>query len=163
MNIFVLDYDTKVCAQMHCDKHCVKMILETAQLLCGVHHMTGGEAPYGLSHKNHPCLIWARECIENYVWLCDLGIELCKEYTHRYGKIHSCQTAMNEAEKIFEIKTGKTLLCHKKATPFAFAGPDEFKHDASIDILTKYKRYIASKPWAASNYLRDPSKKPSWL
>ena len=33
MNIFVLDYDTKVCAQMHCDKHCVKMILETAQLL----------------------------------------------------------------------------------------------------------------------------------
>jgi len=55
------------------------------------------------------------------------------------------------------------LLCHKKATPFAFAGPDEFKHDASIDILTKYKRYIASKPWAASNYLRDPSKKPNWL
>ena len=41
--------------------------------------------------------------------------------------------------------------------------PDEFKHDASIDILTKYKRYIASKPWAASNYLRDPSKKPNWL
>ena len=70
---------------------------------------------------------------------------------------------MNEAEKIFEIKTGKTLLCHKKATPFAFAGPDEFKHDAIIDILTKYKRYIASKPWAASNYLRDPSKKPNWL
>ena len=40
---------------------------------------------------------------------------------------------------------------------------DQFKHDASIDILTKYKRYISSKPWAASNYLRDPSKKPVWL
>ena len=61
MNIFVLDYDTKVCAQMHCDKHCVKMILETAQLLCGVHHMTGGEAPYGLSHKNHPVIVTGKQ------------------------------------------------------------------------------------------------------
>ena len=68
-----------------------------------------------------------------------------------------------ELKKVFEEKTGKTLECHKEATPFAFAGPDEFKHDASIDILTKHKRYIASKPWAASNYLRDPSKKPNWL
>ena len=70
---------------------------------------------------------------------------------------------MNAAEKVFEEKTGKTLLCHKEATPFAFAGPDEFKFDTSIDTLTAYKRYISSKPWAASNYLRDPSKKPDWL
>ena len=48
-------------------------------------------------------------------------------------------------------------------TSFAFAGPDEFKHDKTIDIFTAYKRYIASKPWAASNYLRDPSRKPDWL
>ena len=71
MNIFVLDYDTKTCAQMHCDKHCVKMILETAQLLCGVHHMINPtstlQVPYKLSHRNHPCSIWARECLENYV------------------------------------------------------------------------------------------------
>ena len=70
---------------------------------------------------------------------------------------------MNEAEKIFEIKTGKTITCYKKATPFAFAGPDEFKFDTSIDTFTAYKRYISSKPWVASNYLRDPSKKPNWL
>ena len=70
---------------------------------------------------------------------------------------------MNAAEKVFEEKTGRTLLCHKEATSFAFAGPDQFKHDNNIDILTKYKRYIASKPWAASNYLRNPSRKPEWL
>jgi hypothetical protein len=39
MNIFFLDFDTKKCAKYHCDKHVVKMILETAQLLCGVHHV----------------------------------------------------------------------------------------------------------------------------
>ena len=91
MNIFILDTDPKLCAQYHNDKHVVKMILETAQLLCGVHHMleTKLEIPYKLSHKNHPCSIWVRECLENYVWLCDLGIELCLEYTHRYGKRHN--------------------------------------------------------------------------
>ena len=93
MNIFVLDKDPKKCAEYHNDKHVVKMILETAQLLCGVHHMAESklDIPYRLSHKNHPCSIWARECIENYVWLCDLGMELCKEYTYRYGKRHKSQ------------------------------------------------------------------------
>ena len=70
---------------------------------------------------------------------------------------------MNAAEKVFEEKTGKTLLCHKEATPFAFAGPDEFKYDTSIDTFTAYKRYISSKPWVAFNYLRDPSRQPNWL
>ena len=45
----------------------------------------------------------------------------------------------------------------------AFAGPDEFKYDTSIDIFTAYKYYIKSKPWVSSNYLRDPSRKPSWV
>jgi hypothetical protein len=64
------------------------MILETAQLLCGSHWVTGSEAPYKLSHKNHPCSIWVRESIENYNWLCQLGIYLCWEYRYRYGKTH---------------------------------------------------------------------------
>ena len=113
--------------------------------------------------RDSPCTIWAAESIANTAWLIQHGFGLLEEYTHRYGKIHSCQTAMNEAERVFEEKTGRTLLCHKEATPFAFAGPDVFKYDTSIDTLTAYKRYISSKPWAASNYLRDPSKKPNWL
>jgi len=48
MNIFFLDFDVKKCAEYHCDKHVVKMILETAQLLCSAHHVTGGTAPYKL-------------------------------------------------------------------------------------------------------------------
>jgi len=82
---------------------------------------------------------------------------LCQEYTHRYGKVHSCQKTLEEAASIIPILKPTT------PTSFAFAGPDEFKYDTSIDIFTAYKRYIASKPWAASNYLRDPSRKPNWI
>lgn len=91
MNIFFLDFNTKKCAEYHCDKHVVKMILETAQLLCGVHWVIGSEAPYKLSHKNHPCAIWTRSSLSNYLYLCDLGLELCKEYTYRYDKKHKSQ------------------------------------------------------------------------
>ena len=88
MNIFYLDEDPKKCAEYHNDKHVVKMILETAQLLCGVHWVIGSEAPYKLSHKNHPCSIWVRSSLENYLWLCELGLELCQEYEYRYRKTH---------------------------------------------------------------------------
>lgn len=88
MNIFFLDTDPKKCAKYHNDKHVVKMILETAQLLCGVHWVIGSEAPYKLSHKNHPCSIWVRSSLENYLWLCELGLELCQEYEYRYEKTH---------------------------------------------------------------------------
>ena len=67
-------------------------------------------------------------------------------------------STLNDEEHI------KFCLFHaSEASPFAFAGTDVFKYDTSIDTLTAYKRYISSKPWAASNYLSDPSKKPNWL
>ena len=88
MNIFYLDEDPKQCAQWHCDKHCVKMILETAQLLSTAHWETGGKGPYRSTHKNHPCAVWARESLANYNWLVQLGKELCLEYTARYGRSH---------------------------------------------------------------------------
>ena len=39
MNIFFLSWNPETCAQMHCDKHVVKMILETAQILCTAHRV----------------------------------------------------------------------------------------------------------------------------
>ena len=96
MNIFFLHLSPEICARMHLDKHVIKMILETAQLLCAVWHMTDPEhsihsPPYKLTHKNHPCSIWARSSIDNYKWLCELGTELCKEYTYRYNKTHASE------------------------------------------------------------------------
>jgi hypothetical protein len=138
MNIFVLDTNPKTCAEYHNDKHVVKMILETAQLLCGVHWMTEGgqyDIPYKLSHKNHPCAIWARECIENYIWLCDLGLELCEEYTYRYGKRHKSQDII------------EWCLIHKPnvptkgdITPFALAMPVECKVGNAVESYREYYR-----------------------
>ncbi len=133
MNIFVLDTDPKTCAVYHNDKHVVKMILETAQLLCGVHWVNGGEAPYKLSHKNHPSAIWARECIENYIWLCDLGLELCNEYTYRYGKRHKSQDIIEWC-----LLNAPSLATKGDITPFALAMPDECKIG---DAVASYRAY----------------------
>ena len=89
------------------------------------------------------------------------GLALCEEYTHRYGKIHSCESTILHAEKIFPFQYIRSVRDH--TSPFVFAGPDEFKHDTTIDIFTAYKRYIASKPWVKDNYLRKPERKPDWI
>ena len=95
MNIFMLDLDPKKAAEYHCDKHVVKMILESAQILYCAHWVLNPsrvpEFAYKKTHPNHPSCIWVRESIENYEWLCQLAIELCKEYTFRYEKIHKTQ------------------------------------------------------------------------
>jgi len=137
MNIFVLDWDVKKCAMYHNDKHVVKMILETAQLLCGVHHMTESpteNVPYKLSHKNHPCSIWARESITNYLWLCELGLELCYEYTHRYGKRHKSQDVI---EWCIENKPN---LPEKGFTEPAKAMPEEYKVKSVVESYRNYYR-----------------------
>ena len=89
------------------------------------------------------------------------GLALCKEYTYRYGKVHSCESTILHAENIFPFQYLRHVADH--TTPFVFAGPDEFKYDTSIDIFTAYKRYIASKPWVHDNYLRKPERRPEWV
>jgi hypothetical protein len=133
MNIFFLDFDTKKCAQYHCDKHVVKMILETAQLLCGTHWIIGNEAPYKLSHKNHPCSIWVRESLSNYLYLCDLGLELCKEYTYRYGKRHKSQ------DVIEWCLINKPNIHDVDFTSPPLAMGDEFK--IGNDVIESYRNY----------------------
>jgi len=133
MNIFVLDLDPKKCAQHHINCHSTKMCVEYAQLLCGVHWVEGSEAPYKLSHKNHPCAIWTRECIENYIWLCDLGLELCSEYTYRYGKRHKSQDIIEWC-----LLNAPNLKSKGDITPFALAMPDECKVGNAVESYRTY-------------------------
>lgn len=92
MNIFYLDTNPVLAAQYSVDSHCVKMILETAQLLSTAHHILDGEeAPLGIyksTHKNHPSAVWARSSDANYEWLYLHYLALLDEYTFRYGKNH---------------------------------------------------------------------------
>ncbi len=115
MNIFILDYSPIKAAQFQCDKHVVKMPLETAQLLSSV--FEAGEAPYKRTHYNHPCSIWARHSKENFLWLVEHGIALCDEYTHRYGKVHKSKAVIlwcaKNIKKIKFTKKGRSkfVLC----------------------------------------------------
>ena len=90
MNIFYLDRDPYKAASHFYDKHKVKMILESAQMLCTAHHVYGNpdDVPYRQAHLNHPSTIWARQSRRNYYWLYEHMIALGQEYTKRYGKIH---------------------------------------------------------------------------
>ena len=101
MNIFYLDKNPKVAAQMMCDKHVVKMILESAQMLSTAHRVLDDDKKadsrglYKMAHKNHPSTIWVRASSENYRWLWKHFDALLKEYTHRYGKHHATERLRN--------------------------------------------------------------------
>lgn len=84
MNIFYLDKEIQFCAQYHCDKHVVKMVLEYAQILCTVLHESGKEAAYRATHKKHPCTIWAGESLDNWLWLRKLCYAVNAEYQFRF-------------------------------------------------------------------------------
>ena len=134
MNIFFLDLDPNKCAKMHVDKHAVKMILESTQILCSVHHMIISDyiPVYKLIHKNHPCNKWARESLSNYIWLCKLAKALCAEYTYRYGKIHKCEEYINQ------LSQNLPTIEDKGFTPPAKAMPDNYKEH---DVIYSYRNY----------------------
>lgn len=152
MNIFVLDKDPVEAAKMHCNKHVIKMILETAQMLSAVLHKCGQPAPYKLTHKNHPCTLWAGKSLSNWLWLRELGRELHKEYQFRYGehKTHKSFLAIEEMPVPCLPDIGLTI--------FPQAMPDEFKDK---DVVTAYRNYYIG----AKSHMLDYGKrdKPEWL
>jgi hypothetical protein len=167
MNIFYLHNDPKICAEMHVDKHCVKMILEYAQLLSTAHRVLDGlesttlsvsgrkkkvwtigdnrnDVLYSATHINHPSAIWVRKSDANYAWLFRMFGALMDEYTYRYGKIHACERladALSHRPK--NIPKGSFT----EPTP---AMPDHYK--VSGDSISSYKNY----------YLGDKTRMFSW-
>ena len=132
MNIFVLDYDKQTNAKYHCDKHVVKMLVEQTQLLCSTYYFSNEshKSPYKLTHKNHPCSIWTRQSLSNWIWLRDMTLSLYDEYQHRYGKVHKS----GEIAKLLQIPTIDDI----GLTPFAQAMPDEYKDS---DPVIAYRNY----------------------
>ena len=86
MNIFVLDKNIKKCAEFHCDKHIVKMILESVQMLCAALNKKGISTPYKSTHINHPCVLWIEKSFDNFTWLKDLALALTNEIRFRFEK-----------------------------------------------------------------------------
>lgn len=151
MNIFFLSWNPNEAARLHCDKHVVKMILESAQLLYSAHWMMNPEGlpsnSYKLAHKNHPCSIWVRQSIQNYFWLCRLAWSLCKEYTYRYGKVHKTE------EHIFWLVTHPpNNIPDIPMTNPAQAMPIEYKHENPIKAYQTFYRESKYKQRNIVNY-----------
>lgn len=158
MNIFFLHLDPKTCAAYYFNKHCVKIILEIAQMLYTAHWMTAtttepdwshhldGLAPYRKTHANHPTARWVRQCRANYIFTCSMGLALCAEYTARYGKVHKCQVRLQwlleHLPASFDASpipaTLATVNIPAGCTPVPLAMPDEYH---STDLLYSYRSY----------------------
>ena len=136
MNLFILSFNPRIAAEHHCDKHVVKMILETAQLLYTAHPVPrpGGYKP---THKNHPCAIWTRESLDNYLWACQLGLALCDEYTFRYGKVHKTQAHLEW------LVANPPELPRIGITTIRQAMPEEFKRPNPVEAYRAY--YLGAK------------------
>jgi hypothetical protein len=135
VNIFVLDESPIISAKYACDKHVVKMILESAQMLCSA--QPEGTAPYKRTHYNHPCNKWVRESARNYEWLLLHAYALCEEYTRRYDKIH-------KTEKVIEwCDENRPELPNIEMTKQPTCMPDYCKSNSVVESYRKF--YINEK------------------
>lgn len=122
MNIFYLHKVPRIAAQYHNDRHVVKMILETAQLLSTAHvEIDGVMVAYKATHVNHPSAIWVRESIHNYNWAYQLLAALLDEYTYRYGKTHAT------ARHLEALSKAPQGIPKVPATPIRLAMPEALK------------------------------------
>ena len=137
MNIFALDANPVLAARYHCDKHVVKMVTESAQILSTVLREAGVDHPdlYKSTHANHPCVKWAGENRSNFAWLLNLMVNLLGEYDRRYdgaGKfLRPRKMAGLFARFMWELPEGDQ-------TPFALAMPEPYR---SEDAIASYRRY----------------------
>jgi hypothetical protein len=153
MNLFFLHWDPKICAQQHCDKHVVKMILELTQMLYTCHTLLGSDLPensYRVFNPKHPTNLWIRDCEANYLYTVRLTRALCDEYTYRYSKIHKCESHLEFFEthipvfKDRSIYTPETVLSTNKKlseqgmTPVPLAMYDDVK---CSDTIVSYRSY----------------------
>ena len=149
MNIFYLDKCPRKAAQYQYNKHVVKMILESAQMLCTAHHCYGDKdqvenVPYKQAHLNHPSTVWTRRSKSTYMWLYNHMMALGNEYTKRYGKTHLSITKCKDFLAIPPRHIQGDDWCQPPQ-----AMPDEYKDKCSIQAYWNY--YIGEKHVVANN------------
>lgn len=153
MNIFVVHSDPQIAAQSLCDKHIVKMPLETAQILCNVaHRHEYSDIPYRSVSTKHPCVLWAGTTRQNWEWLVIHGLALCEEYTRRYEKRHKSQDVIEWALQSQAAPPDGELQ------PFVLAMPEQYK---SEDAVQSYRAYYLGEKMPFATW-KAPAKPPLW-
>jgi len=116
---------------MQCDKHVVKMVLETAQMLSTAARAQGHDVGYKSAYPKHPMTLWVNQSANNFRWAWLHGMSLAKEYTNRYDKIHKSQKILEQLEN---YATGDEN--HITEPPQCM--PDQYKTD---NYVTAYRNY----------------------
>lgn len=148
MNIFAVD-DNPVTAANLCDRHVVKMTLETAQILSTI---VPGEGRYRPTHKNHPCTVWAASSPHNLAWLVRHGLALAEQYTRRYGKVHASERIIGTTP----IPDGASYVLH---TPFVQVMPEQYRQTDPVEAYRAF--YCAEKKEFAT--WKSPATPPRWF
>ncbi|MDX9787415.1 MAG: pyrimidine dimer DNA glycosylase/endonuclease V [Desulfobacterales bacterium] len=152
MNIFVLDTDFERCARYHCDQHVVKMILESAQILCSALHIHGFNTPYKPTHLKHPCVLWAAASYDNFNWLKKLMVYLNKEYRYRFRK------SMDHRSIDILGKINGMAYEARGLTPFVQAMPE--KYQVPGDAVRAYRAYYIGEKLKFAKWRRR--RRPPW-
>lgn len=152
MNIFCTSDCPIESAQFLDDKRCIKMCLETAQLLSSALRLCGhsGEGLYKITHKNHPSNVWARTTQGNYKWLLEHFRALCNEYNRRTGKTHASSKLLPAFER------GVSLIPEGERMPFSNNARNltkgvDFTHEK--DTIKAYQLYLSER-WESDK--REP-------
>ena len=182
MNIFYVDKDPVKAAQMMCDKHIVKMILESAQMLCTAKRVLDGTEYTDLTKNGrkikrwrldnpneeaiiykagwlrHPSTVWVMKSAYNYIWLYKHMMALNDEYKLRYNhtKDHLA------VEKLGELlrQPPKNINIKALATDATPAMPDECIVPG--DSVASYRKYYIMKKVRFATW-KAPSKMPDWF
>jgi hypothetical protein len=168
VNIFYLDPDPRIAASYHCDRHVIKMILESAQLLCTAHRVLDGDdafvhpyphmeqSLYKCTHRQHPCAIWVRESEANYHWLYRLMTELNAEFVRRYNKKSPHATIVKLSKHLeswpenMDWRPGFTTP--PQCMPEELRGPD---------CVEAYRRYYVANKASIASWTNTPI--PFWF
>lgn len=143
MNIFVTHFNPAKCAVVLDDKRVVKMVLESAQLLCTALWINSSylAIPYKPTHVNHPCSIWVRSNGTNYLWLVSHFEALLVEYRTRYGKEHACQKHLDFFKRNYHLfPFDKPSEGYVNCTPYKDMGVYEAYKLTLIQKWTSDKR-----------------------
>lgn len=176
MNIFFLDWNPQLAAQYHNDKHVVKMIVESTQMLSTAHRILDGEFTtyvnnygktkkhwqldeyryesnlYFATHYNHKCNVWVRESSANYLWLYRLYRALCDEFEYRYNNVHKSSMLSGLLEQLPQN------IPIDEITHVPLAMNDEFK---KVNPIESYRDFYFHDKYSFSIWSKRET--PQWF
>ncbi len=108
-------------------------------------------------HLHHPCTIWIRESLGNYMWAVELALALADEYEFRWpGRVHACR-AHAEWLKV-NLPPG---LPEDELKGFAVAMDDEYK--VAGDPVASYRKYYRESKKEKGLTVYTGREKPDFL